>query len=304
MESVSPENILETKPKLDSGLTEPSTSSVYKSSIRPMTEILSSTVNSLDLENMGIFHQVPECVPYPTELYTNTNHFTKVTPSSHHYSKSSFNTCNKTEQLNVIGDKSRTSTPRSASSSATQKGGKILKNIPVRNVKIQIVHASPSQRSLQSKLMDTRTVSSTSTGNGEHNISPLPPKLVHINQEQFSQPAENNKKENLNPRPEGPFAVTQLKRIPVPTMPTLQQLPGTVVSPLQYTTDLWSPEAKNKRKRYTPFRSPFLDRTNEDSDEENWLPEPKKIKISGQEGTYNFCSWRHFNLRLPLFQKY
>ena len=282
MQSVSPENILETKPKVDGGITGSSSSTGYHSSIRPMTEILSSTPNQRDLENTCIFQHVPECVPLASNNSTSSHHFTKVTPNSLYHSKATISTINKPEQLNIIGTKPlyRMLTPKITPTTAIQKGGKILKTIPVRNVKIQIVHASPSQRNLSSKLIDLRSVSSTSAGVIDQSISSLTPNLVNINQEQRDNITQYNKTD-----PERSFAVTQLKKIPQPIMTTLQQLPGTITSPLQCATNIWSPEAKNKRKRYTPFRS-FLDKTYDDSDEENWTPELKKQKLTGQEDRF------------------
>ncbi|XP_045187445.2 uncharacterized protein LOC123545175 [Mercenaria mercenaria] len=281
MESVSPENILETKPKIDAEIAATSTSAGFHSTIRPMTEILTNQANNSDFE-------YTEHTVYPLKMFSNTHQFTPFTASGSLHSKSDIDTNNKTKQLNISGKSHsfKTSTPSSAPSSISQIGGKVIKTIPVRNVKIQIVHASPSQRNLQNKLMDASSVSSTSAVKCFKNISNVTPKVVHVNPELYDQTPQNVKKENYNPVPENHFAVTQLKRIPVPVMTTLQEIPVPMGSPLQCTAGLCSPEMKNKRKRYTPFRSPFLDRTNQDSDDDSWPSEQKKVKLFQHEDVF------------------
>lgn len=142
MESVSPENILETKPKMDSQLTTSSTHSsphlgtdlAFHSSIRPMSEILSITDNQsgfkmTELEDpLHNFRQERIQEQHPTTYNSNRS-----------CSASVLNTADQGEQAMAAVN--------SATGIETHGRGQKARTGPIRNVKVKIVHASPSQRS-------------------------------------------------------------------------------------------------------------------------------------------------------------
>lgn len=124
-------------------------------------------------------------------------------------------------------------------------------------------------------LQSTGSVSSTTACT---DIAPITHNVLHVNPRLYQcLPASNTTEQNMtskeNSEPEQEFAVTQLKQMPAPT---LQPMPVPLVSPP--LSPVGSPDMKNKRKRYTPFRSPFSDKTNQDSDDDVWPSEHKRSK--------------------------
>lgn len=274
METVSPENILETKPKEDGSIiTIAPRSTGFLSTIRPMTEILSSKEKQNDNANITKMLDVQEIVEMlPDNCFTANNGT---------YLRSN----NKAEPENNVEDRLPFRGQAGGSNSSVPSPvGQVIKTTQMKNVKVRIIHASPSQRNQQNKLNNITSVSSTSAALPFTSASSKGPKFVHMTPGLFGQTQQFiTKKENYSPILENQHAITQVRRIPVPVVTTLHEVPIPVGSPHQCGVGFGSPELKNKRKRYTPFRSPFLDRTNQESDDETWNKEHKKRKHKEQE---------------------
>lgn len=244
MQTVSPENILETKPKLAGSSGNLSSYGQKVKSISPSAKFpCQSQLSTVRDDSSGTvtFSSCGKSLPQPLNNYPGQN--IDANP-------------------NIVRNS------QTGNSISPGLDGRRKPSPQVRNVRVNIVN--PAVRYLQRTTRSVSSVISESPYLSSQGATGLENEYVGLNPCQ----SVNN------------FSVGNINLENLKIYGELPESTGSIRNVLDVVS---TPESRNKRKRYMPFRSPFLDRTNQDEDESESQCVPKKRKVEYEDLPLGKC---------------